>query len=737
MPNRTVAKEQTFLANPHVSYKSVRFGNKPITYRTSSANDQSTLSQFGFKPSSADTNKKRRKPVSYKDGRAKRKSLDFDELKSENSEEEEEEEEDGYGVRNPVGKRRRVRQNHSPSDDDNGGIKDEMGEDSFVVNDQFDEYDEESWRPGPAPKRRRSPPKLKRFSSSNLRDQTLTQMYPLTHVLSESEYEEDGGSQGEHSETGSEEDDLGVPVEDIRIKDEPLSQTGYEPEVQIKDEPLSQAEMLGDIIEDRHIKQEDEGITLYTEARQFQQENQTGEPVEGPVIGPHCEVNELPNDPRTPKRPIPTVVPSSYTPPVTPLSPLRHQQLAAILASPSIQRQWRMSGRKLPGLAVTDLSPVAEHQKVDDGSTEENTPIESIASTQPLKRPDFTKNTVSSGSSRNSSQGNVKEMPPPKSKMVPSTQWWEREETFTSNSASALEPIEEVNSQSEVQVRSSEEQNDLPASTIPTAPLMARSAEVEVIPESPVRKRNSSFRSFKPSFSTSTSREPLLRDSSGLHTINTSFFRKESSTIEPPLAAIDDESQISEVSIKSVDRQLIYESNNHNTLSAERVDETQLNTDELDPDATISQSQYGDLETILSVPTKKPLSPSRKGSILPLLPPSSPPQTYRFLGNLNSSPPGSKEAFHSSPNKILSSPVMEFKATHETFELQDQEGEYSNERTDASLPNTEKGSVETLTQWKMRMFGPSQAVPTISQIFGANSFANGTEDDDEDEDEEL
>ncbi|KAK6526920.1 hypothetical protein TWF281_010116 [Arthrobotrys megalospora] len=752
MPNRP---KQQFLADPHLSFKSVRFGDKPITPRLSSTNDQSTLSQFGFMPtsSSANAKKKKRTLVAYKNSGTKRKSLNFDDLKHESSEGEEEEDGD------PVGKRRRVGHGHRLSDEDGEDtdeIKEEVGDESFVVNDQFDEDDEESWRPIRSPKRRKSPPKRKKFSIQKTRDRTLTQMYPLTHIPSESEYEEEGGeeeSQEEYEGEESQEEDLDVPVEDIRIKDEPISQAAYEPDMQIKDEPQSQPEIPEDPMLNQYFKQEDEDIRLLDPTEPIKQENPADEITGEPSITTDSEVLGLQDYPKTPNRPIPAVIPSSYTPPVTPLSPLRHQQLSAILASPSIQRQWRMSGRKLPGFTVPDLSPVTEHQKkVDGSSTEENTPVEPEVPVQPPKRPDFTKDSAEtdalSGAStetsaqrepglnpRRSGQGESERTKP---RVVQSTQWWEREETFTSNSANTLEPIQEVDSQPEVQVRSSDAQNKPIAPIAPAARQPVRSGDIEVVPESPVRRKNSRNTSFKSSFSTSMSREPLLRDSSGLHTIvNTSFFRKESSTIEPPPKAVDNESQRSEVSIKSVDRQLMNESDDYKKASADRVEETQLNTDELDPDATISQSLSKDLEATPRAPVRRPALPTRKGSHIPLLPPSSPPQTYRFAGNINSTPPSSKDIFHSPSSKISSSPIMDFKNTVETFEPQEEEGEGSNEGLDTSESYIGKGPVETITQWKMRMFGPSQAVPTISQILGANNLVNGAEDDEDEDDEEL
>ncbi|KAF3122950.1 hypothetical protein TWF594_002565 [Orbilia oligospora] len=489
--------------------------------------------------------------------------------------------------------------------------------------------------------------------------------------------------------------------------------------------------MPEDLILNQHVKQENEDIELSDQARVVKLENLADEVTEEPTATMDSDVLGLLQNPKTPKRPIPQVVPSSYTPPVTPLSPLRHQQLSAILASPSVQRQWRTSGRKLPGFIVPDLSPVTEHQKkIDDSSTEENTPVEPIAPAQPLKRPDFT------GGSGRSPGSSVKETEPAKPRVVPSTQWWEREETLTLNSTTTLEPIQEVDSQPDVQVGSSGDvQDNEAASNTTTAPQVLQPIEREVVPESPVRRNRLKNRSFKPSLSTSISREPLLRDSSGLHTINTSFFRKESSTIEPPPQAVESESQKSQISIKSVDRQLMNESNNHNKIAANGGEETQLDIDELDSDATISQSQPEELEITPQAPVRKPTLPSRKSSGLPLLPPSSPPQTYKFPGNINSTPPSSKDIFHSPSSKGSSSPIMEFKNTLETFEPQEGEGgkEDSNEATAASTSYGGKGPVETLTQWKMRMFGPSQAVPTISQILGANSLA----DDDEEDDEEL
>ncbi|KAF3092361.1 hypothetical protein TWF102_008444 [Orbilia oligospora] len=732
MPNRTKDR-QTYLANPHESYKTTRYGDKPITHRVSSAYDQSTLSQFGFTPSSssASSKKHKRKSLPSKSGGVKRRSLNFDDLKDESSGEEERE--DG----NPVGKKRRVGQGRLSSDDEDENNKreikeEDMAEDSFVVNDQFDEDDEESWRPRRSPKRRRPLPKRRTFQAPKTRDLTLTQMHPLTRITAESDYENDEESQGEYTEGDeSQEDDLNIPVEDIQVKGEPVSQGVYEPEAWIKDEPQSQAEMPEDLILNQHVKQENEDIELSDQARVVKLENLADEVTEEPTATMDSDVLGLLQNPKTPKRPIPQVVPSSYTPPVTPLSPLRHQQLSAILASPSVQRQWRTSGRKLPGFIVPDLSPVTEHQKkIDDSSTEENTPVEPIAPAQPLKRPDFT------GGSGRSPGSSVKETEPAKPRVVPSTQWWEREETLTLNSTTTLEPIQEVDSQPDVQVGSSGDvQDNEAASNTTTAPQVLQPIEREVVPESPVRRNRLKNRSFKPSLSTSISREPLLRDSSGLHTINTSFFRKESSTIEPPPQAVESESQKSQISIKSVDRQLMNESNNHNKIAANGGEETQLDIDELDSDATISQSQPEELEITPQAPVRKPTLPSRKSSGLPLLPPSSPPQTYKFPGNINSTPPSSKDIFHSPSSKGSSSPIMEFKNTLETFEPQEGEGgkEDSNEATAASTSYGGKGPVETLTQWKMRMFGPSQAVPTISQILGANSLA----DDDEEDDEEL
>ncbi|RVD86459.1 uncharacterized protein DFL_004733 [Arthrobotrys flagrans] len=736
MPNRTEDR-QTFLADPHRSFKTTRYGDKPITYRRSpSAYDQSTLSQFGFtpRPSSANSKKHKWTSVASKNSGAKRRNLNFDNLKHDSSEGEEEEEEDGV----PVGKKRRVGQGHLSSDDEDkeGNIElneEEMGDDSFVVNDHFGEDDEASWRPIRAPKRRRSLPKRRRFLVSKTRDLTLTQMYPLTRIPVESDYEEEEEESQEEYIEGEESQE-----EDIQVKDEPVSQAAYESEAWVKNEPQSQAEMPEDLMPSQRFKQEDEDTEPSGRVGEVKQENMKDEFMEEPTTTVGSEILGLPNNPKTPKRPIPSVVPSSYTPPVTPLSPLRHQQLSAILASPSIQRQWRMSGRKLPGFTTPNLGPVTEHQKrVDDSSTEENTPIEPDALAQPLKRPDFTKDSVGADALTGTSSGSgVKETEPGKPKVVQSTQWWEREETFTSNSATTLEPIQEVDSQPEVQVTSNGDvQNNEAVSTTPAAPRVVQPGEIDVARESPVRRNRSKNWSFKPSLSTSMSREPLLRDSSGLHTINTSFFRKESSTIEPPPQAAENESQKSQVSIESVDRRLMNESDGNDKTSADRVEETQV--DESDPDATISQSQPEELETTPRAPVRKPTLPSRKGSNLLLHPPSSPPQTYRFVGNINSTPPSSKDIFYSPSSKGSSSPIMEFKNMLETFEPQERDREDLNEGTETSASYPGKGSVETLTQWKMRMFGPSQAVPTISQILGANSLANDAEDDDEEEDEEL
>ncbi|KAK6508320.1 hypothetical protein TWF506_010415 [Arthrobotrys conoides] len=742
MPNRT-KERQTYLANPLESYKTTRYGNKPVTHRSSSAFDQSTLSQFGFTPSSSSANSKRyrRTSVLSKSGGVKRRSLNFDDLEHEGSGAEGKE--DGI----PVGKKRRVGQGHLSSDDEdehgNSKLKEEdVGEDSFVVNDQSDQDDEGSWRSRRSPKRRRSLPKRRPFLAPKTRDLTLTQMYPLTRITSESDYEDEEESQGEYTEgEESQEEDLDMPLEDVQAKDEPVSQFVYEPEQRVKDEPQSQTEILEDLILNQHLTQEDEDTEPPDQTIAVKQENLADEVMEGltTTLGP--EVSGLLYNPKTPKRPIPKVVPSSHTPPVTPLSPLRHQQLSAILASPSVQRQWRMSGRKLPGFTIPDLSPVAEHRKkVDDSSTEENTPVEPEYPVQPLKRPNFAKDSVGAdASSRASSGSSVKETGPTKLKFVPSTQWWEREESLTSNSATTLEPIQEVDSQPEPRVRSSGDvQDNETVSNTTAAPQVLQPIESKVVPKSPVRRNRSKNRPFKPSLSTSMSREPLLRDSSGLHTINTSFFRKESSTIEPPKPAAEEESQKSQVSIKSVDRQLMNESDSYNNTTADKVEETQLDIDELDPDATISQSQPEelDLEITPRAPVRKLTLPSLKGSNLPLLPPSSPPQDYKLHNNINSTPPSSKDIFHSPSTKGSSSPLMEFKNTLENFELQEEDKDLD-EVTDASASYGGKGPVETLTQWKMRMFGPSQAVPTISQIFGANSLDNGAEDYEEDDDEEL
>ncbi|KAK6512221.1 hypothetical protein TWF481_001112 [Arthrobotrys musiformis] len=736
MPNRTKREQQTFLADPHLSYKTTRYGDTPITHRVSSSYDQSTLSQFGFtpRPPSANSRKHKRVLGIPKNGRAKRRSLDFDDVKDESS--------GDYSSgenRSPAGKKRRVGEGFLSSDDEDEGasgeVKHEVVEDSFVVNDEYDEDDEASWRPNHLPKRRRSLPKRRRFLVPKTRDQTLTQMYPSIHIRPGSDYEEEEEeeSQEEYGGEESQEDDMDMPVDDIYVKDEPISQAAYEPEAWVKDEPQSQTEMPEDLLENQPLKQEDEDRMPLGPMVGIKKEN----PEDGamdPTTNVGSGTSVLPNGPQTPKRPIPAVVPSSYTPPVTPLSPLRHQQLSAILASPSIQRQWRLSGRKLPGSTIPDLSPVTEHQrKIDGSSTEENTPIESSAQAAPLKRPDFTKDSTGVNASAGaSSESRDKEIRPAKPKVVQSTQWWEWEETLTSNSATTLEPIQEVDSQPEVQTKSSDAQDKDAASITPMTP-------IEVVPESPVRRNRSTNRSCRPSLSTSMSREPLLRDSSGLHTINTSFFRKESSTIEPPPKTADNDSQRSEVSLKSVDRQLMNESDGYKGVPAEVIEETQLNTDELDSDATISQSQLEGIETTPRAPIGKPAPPSRKGNNLPLLPPSSPPQTYNLPGNinLNSTPPSSKDIFHSPSSRASSSPIMEFKNTLETFEPEERDKEDSNKETDSPATYSGKGPVETLTQWKMRMFGPSQAVPTISQILGANTLPNDTEDYDEDEDEEL
>ncbi|KAK6538939.1 hypothetical protein TWF694_010490 [Orbilia ellipsospora] len=718
---RPQRERQTRLADPHLSYKSVRFGGIPSTPRPSNRDEQSTLSQFGFTPSSSSTTKKKKKRtlIPYTKRNLKRKSLDLDDLKNGTPErEDEEEEEDG----SPTEKKKRrlsARIVKDESDEDDDVIKEEVNEGKFLVSDESEkEDDEESWRPILAPKRRRgrTTAKPKRNSRLAKPDRTLTQMYPLDHPISDSEYEEE-------EEHGNREESSEGEV----IKEEPIEEPE---EMRIKDEPNSQNEILLDLgyNDDEYIKQEDDRDTHPVKREEAEKENIPSEDEQTSILASSA-------NPQTPHKPIRTVVPSSYTPPMTPLSPLRHKQLDAIYKSPSVQRLWRLKGVAMPG-----LSPVVEDAtKEKAGSAMENNEPETISPSTNLKKPNFTREDTHAESSIESSSKNETQSIPSfiRNRVVPSSQWWDREESWVLNSGKGLETVLEVDSQPEVQVESSDVPEVRSATATPKADRIINQEDVEVIPESPLRPRAEISR--KNQAVPTEFREPLLRDSSGLHTLySTSFFRRESSAIVPPPKITEHESQKSEVSTRSVDRQLLLESDEYSKLAIDRVEETPIEEKQnSDPDATISQSPSKDTETTPRPKSRTRSLATRKDSRLPLLPPSSPPQSYSNIPHISETPRSSKDIFHSPSSKISTSPTVEFtKRSSESYGFRNQDSEDLNEAGDSMEPNR-RGSSETLSQWRLRTFGPSQAVPTISQFFPQGLLGDSLDDDDDDDDEEL
>ncbi|EPS42007.1 hypothetical protein H072_4076 [Dactylellina haptotyla CBS 200.50] len=716
---------QSRLADPNISYKSVRFGSTPVPHKSSSIDEQSTLSQFGFTPSSSAAStvvkKKKRKLIPYGKRGLKRKSINFDDLKAGSSDDQEEEEED---ERSPVGKKRRVRRVIVPREveEENDENDSEAEEQISVIKKELiaEEGEEESWRPTYAPKRQRGKSTKTNRTLKSMDDRTLTQMYPMNfhRSISDSDYEEEDDGEDQDSrieeESGQEQESEEEPTEEeqelVRVKDEPLSQT----EVSFNSDD-----------NEEYIKQEDQqpGITIKNE--ESEKENIPGD--EETFASAADSAN-----PKTPKKPIPNVVPSSYTPPVTPLSPLRHSQLDAIYKSPSVQRLWRLKGIAMPG-----LSPVVEDQtKEDTGSTTQRTESELIAAKSPLRKPNFT---LESASAETMAESPTKDPSPRvpdfiKNKIVPSSQWWDREETWSSNSGRALETVLEVESQPEVQVESSDVPSIRSTTVTPRAQRIVQLEEadgVDVVPESPVSKRSEEFSKEVPTVS--EVREPLLRDSSTLNPLYTSFLRKESSTIVLNPKPVENKSQRSEISTRSVDRQLIFESDDYSKNSGDVVKETPLDrTESSDPDATLSQTPSRDSDKTPRAKKRSRTLTSRKESNVPLLLPSSPPQSCNGL-HVSETPRSSKDIFHSPSSKISTSPTINFtRRSSDTYEPQEQYLDDMNETLDSYRPPR---AIETLSQWKLREFGPSQAVPTISQFFPAGFLAE--DDDDEDEDEEL
>ncbi|KAF3917717.1 hypothetical protein ABW20_dc0100537 [Dactylellina cionopaga] len=728
---------QSHLADPGLSYKSVRFGSTPITPRVSRIDEQSTLSQFGFTPSSsanAGSKKKKRTLVPYgrKGLKRKRESLILGEPKEESAgENEEDEDERPVGKRRIAGSARQLIEPDSEEDKDNTTTKVEKDEENFLLKVDTDDEgaDEESWRPSYAPKRRKKTAvKPKRHSDSYKKDRTLTQMYPLRNAISESEYEEESDDENLEQQEEQEEQEGELQEERIKEEDKP---------VRIKDEPSSQNEIPLEVPSSRHIKEEEEEPKSPIKLEEAEKENIPDEDMDIPTTTSSA-IQPLDSsiNPKTPKKSIPVIVPSSYTPPVTPLSPLRHSQLDAIYKSPSVQRLWRMKGIHMPG-----LSPVVEDQrKENDGTSTERTESGVPSPQQMLKRPDFAKGNVGTNTpAETSPEASNRRIPDfIKNKMVPSSQWWEREETWSSHSVHALETVLEVDSQPEVQVPSSDVPSIRSTTTTPKAtPNASRVIEigdVNIVPESPLKLKAQAGTASKDSFVGFSFREPLLRDSSGLHTISTSFLRKESSMVEH-IPVAQNESQKSEVSTRSVDRQLIFESDDYNKVSAERVEETPPEKESMDPDATLSQTPSKDSERTPRAAVRNNSSPmaTRKDNHIPLLPPSSPPQSYGHPAHVTETPTSSKDIFHSPSSVISTSLILNLTKRSSGF---DQYSDGLSETMDSLDTYSRNKPVETLSQWKMRTFGPSQAVPTISQIL-PQSMLPGKSDDDDDDDEEL
>ncbi|KAF3909433.1 hypothetical protein AA313_de0202244 [Arthrobotrys entomopaga] len=706
-------ERQTRLADPNLSYKSVRFGRTPMsTPKSSYRDEQSTLSQFGFTPSSTSTSKKKKRIlIPYTKRSLKRKSLDLDDLEGGTPEQEEEE-------GSPIEKKRRRTSNRivkNESDEDDDVVKEEIKEEEFLASDESDMEDNEaSWRPTLAPKRRRRmAAKPKKNSRLSKPDRTLTQMYPHDHPFSDSDYQEEEG-EDQNQEQSS---------EDEAIKEEPTDQTE---EIRVKDEPNSQNEISLDLgyNDNEYIKQEDDRDNHPIKAEEAEKENVPSEDEQ--ISKPASSIN-----PQTPHKPIRTVVPSSYTPPMTPLSPLRHKQLDAIYKSPSVQRLWRLKGITMPG-----LSPVIENKETEEnGPVTESNKSEIISPLINIKKPNFTReNTDDGASSRDEKQSGPSFL---RNRVVPSSQWWDREESWVSNSCNGLETVLEVDSQPEVQVESSDVPEVRSTTATPKAERIIKHEEdVDVVPESPLKSRAEMSR--KNQAVATEFREPLLRDSSGLHSIyNTSFLRRESSAIVPPPKVTENESQKSEVSTRSVDRQLLLESDEYSKAVVECVEDTPVEgKQDSDPDATISQSLPKDTE-ITPRPKNRTRPPaSRKDSHVPLLPPSSPPQSYSNIPHISETPRSPKDLFHSPSSKIATSPTVDFtKRSSDSYGTRNPDSEDLNEVGDSMVSN-KKGSSETLSQWRLRTFGPSQAVPTISQIF-PQSLLGDSLDDDDDDDEEL
>ncbi|KAF3907931.1 hypothetical protein ABW21_db0204833 [Orbilia brochopaga] len=705
---------QSRLADPTLSYKSVRYGNTATPVRPFSTEDQSTLSQFGFTPSSLSATtsnaKKKRTLIPY--GSRKRKSWPPDNWKAEGSEDRE--------TGGSATKRRRISRTRNVIDEEEESerevaVKVEAGREGASLKDESDQDDDESWRPPSsyAPKRRRRKTTSRStVRSSKAKDRTLTQMYPLTR-FSESEYEDDEKEQDveDISYEGPELDVDGVDYESPRPQFEPeqVQELDQEEEnIKIKNEPVSDNETSHEHDSTIRIKkEEDEPAPIYQHTEDGK-ENIPREDTAGPTDKPISTSSAAGiANPKTPKKLIPNVVPSSYTPPVTPLSPLRHSQLEAIYKSPSVQRLWRMKGLGMPGRAEPTLSPVAEHIKKEDDDTSSMVAPTAPHVNQPMppRRPDFGQNSSRPTlSASGTEQKVVQALKSLKSKMVPSSQWWEREDTLSSNSARVLETVLEADSQPEVQVRSSV---SVSRTGTPT-PKTRRTVDLEdldvVVPESPVLKRiadNGNKKKISPTGFKNM--EPLLRDSSGLHTLATSFLRKESSTFDRVPNSIQEESQKSEVSLRSVDKQLLIESEEADKASAERESkETQHHTIDSDEtlDSTPSQAPPQALERIPQLVHRTTSVMSRKDSHIPLLPPSSPPHSHSL--NL-------RDIFPSSPVKVPTSPGSGIRKT-------------SSDLTESleSPVYTRKGPIETHTQWKLRTFGPSQAIPTLSQILPAS-----------------
>ncbi|KAK6354875.1 hypothetical protein TWF696_004006 [Orbilia brochopaga] len=719
---------QTRLADPNLSYKSVRYGNTPIPVRPFSTEDQSTLSQFGFTPSSLfATASKTRKKTLIPYGSRKRKSWPPD---NRNVEEPDELEDAGSArKRRRISRRRNIVDEEEESERD-VPVKAEDEEEGTSVKDESEQDDEESWRPPAsyAPKRRRrktiSKPTLR---SSKKKDRTLTQMYPL-RAFSESEYEEEDEEQQDLGEVNQEEPEP-----------EQLQQSDREEgDIKIKNEPESDSETSHEHGGNIRIKQEDEPSPTYQHPED-EKENVLREETAGPTAAPISISSTMSvANSKTPKKPIPNVVPSSYTPPVTPLSPLRHSQLEAIYRSPSVQRLWRMKGMGMPGKAEPSLSPVVERIKKEDDDVPslDTSTVEPTGKQMPPRRLDFALESSKSTASTGSTSQKASQAPDfMRNKLVPSSQWWEREETLSSNSARVLETILEADSQPEVQVRSSVSVSRTGSPT-PKAQRTIKLEEIEdldvVIPESPVHKRTADKGEKQKASPTGFPRmEPLLRDSSGLHTLATSFLRKESSTFDRVPNSIQEESQKSEkseVSLRSVDKQLLLESEEHDKASAPQVEERESRKPNIDSDETLDStlSQTSPKATERTPrPVHRPTSfMSRNNSHIPLLPPSSPPHSHSLAAHNSSTPPNLKDLFSSSPVKEPTSPMTGLGKNSSDL----------NETLDS--PDCPRRPVETHTQWKLRTFGPSQAIPTLSQILPRSMLVD-EDDEDDDFDEEL